>query len=74
MIQVQILNLTLEWEALAKDTFEMLAKSQDKTETYWPRDTMFRYLQSMETFMENLAEYEELSLLARKLLLELHDS
>ena len=74
MIQVQILNLTLEWEALAKDTFEMLAISQDKTETYWPRDTMFRYLQSMETFMENLAEYEELSLLARKLLLELHDS
>ena len=52
----------------------MMAKSQANTECYWPRDSMFKYLQSMESFMENLAEYQELSLLARRQLLELHDS
>lgn len=52
----------------------MMAKSQENVEIHWPRDTMFKYLQLMETFMENLAEYQELSLLARKLLLELHDT
>lgn len=41
-----ILNYNIiEWTSLTKDTLEMIAKSQEKEETYWPRDTLFKYLQ-----------------------------
>ena len=33
-------------------------------ETIWPRDTLFRYLQIMETLQENMKEYQELQLIA----------
>lgn len=68
------LFIYIEWESLCRDTLEMMARSQENAEYYWPRDSMFKYLQSLETFMENIAEYQELSLLARKILLQLHDS
>ena len=45
-----------------------------KVETMWPRDTLFRYLQAMESIQENLKEYQELQVLAAEALYELHDS
>ncbi len=72
--EIVLTSFLLEWDSLTKDTLEMLVKSQEKNETYWPRDTMFMYLQCMESFLENQAEFQELSSLARKQLLELHDS
>lgn len=60
------------WDSMVRDALNAIAKSEN-SDTFWPRDTMFKYLQLMENFMENLQEYQELSLLARKHLLELHD-
>jgi hypothetical protein len=61
------------WDKMVQDTLDALAKGE-VSETFWPRDTMFKYLQCMENFTENLHEYQELSLLARKHLMELHDT
>ncbi|KAI8841297.1 hypothetical protein BC829DRAFT_446759 [Chytridium lagenaria] len=50
------------WEATVAETLMALASSQ--SETMWPRDTLFKYLQLMENLQENMKEYEELQLLA----------
>ncbi|OUM61470.1 hypothetical protein PIROE2DRAFT_12521 [Piromyces sp. E2] len=42
-------------------------------ETIWPRDTLFRYLQIMETLQENMKEYQELQLIAASILLTLQE-
>jgi hypothetical protein len=61
------------WDKLVQEALGAIAKG-DSSETYWPRDKMFKYLQCMENFMENLQEYQELSMMARKQLMELHDT
>jgi hypothetical protein len=61
------------WNKLVQEALDALAKGET-SETYWPRDTMFKYLQCMENFMENLQEYQELAIMARKQLMELHDT
>ncbi|KAJ3211479.1 Cation channel sperm-associated protein 2 [Dinochytrium kinnereticum] len=60
------------WEATVGETLAGLASSQ--SETMWPRDTLFKYLQLMENLQENMKEYEELQLLASCALLEIHDT
>ncbi|KAI9366044.1 Ion transport protein-domain-containing protein, partial [Zopfochytrium polystomum] len=59
------------WEQTVAETLAALEGSQ--AETMWPRDTLFQYLQVMESLQENMKEYEELQLLARSAILELHD-
>ncbi|KAI8895039.1 Ion transport protein-domain-containing protein [Globomyces pollinis-pini] len=61
------------WEETVQETLHVIAEG-DSADTYWPRDTMFQYLQLMETLMENLQEFQELNLLARKQLVELCDT
>ncbi|KAJ3194688.1 hypothetical protein HK101_002162 [Irineochytrium annulatum] len=50
------------WETTVAETLTSFAAS--KSETMWPRDTLFKYLQLMENLQENMKEYEELQLLA----------
>jgi hypothetical protein len=61
------------WDKLVQEALNAIAKGEN-ADTYWPRDTMFKFLQCMENFMENLHEYRELDMLARKQLMELHDT
>lgn len=61
-----------EWESTVKET--MTALSGKQKEVIWPRDTLFRYLRTMEVLQENMREYQELSKLAVLCLLELHDT
>jgi hypothetical protein len=61
-----------EWTNTLRETIDSFGII-DNPDTYWPQDTMFQYLQLMETLMENQQEYEELDLIAKKTLLELHD-
>jgi uncharacterized membrane protein YgaE (UPF0421/DUF939 family) len=72
-----IINIGIEressWGKCVKETLGSLENS-DNIETHWPRDTMFQYLQLMESLMENQQEYEELNLMTKKILLELHDT
>ncbi|KAJ3105736.1 Golgi apparatus membrane protein TVP23 A [Phlyctochytrium bullatum] len=60
------------WEATVAETLTALAST--RSETMWPRDTLFKYLQLMENLQENMKEYEELQLLATSALLEIHDT
>ncbi|ORX49236.1 hypothetical protein BCR36DRAFT_353614 [Piromyces finnis] len=59
------------WENTISNTFHGLLGKQK--ETLWPRDTLFRYLQIMETLQENMKEYQELQLIAASILLTLQD-
>ena len=51
----------------------MSVLQNDVSETKWPRDTLFKYFQLMETLQENMAEFQELQSIASNLLLQLHD-
>jgi len=54
------------WENTISNTLQgLLGKQKDTT---WPRDTLFRYLQIMENLQENMKEYQELQLIAGKIL------
>lgn len=53
------------WETTVQETLGALAGKQ--LETMWPRDTLFRYFQIMENLQENMKEYQELQLMACKL-------
>eukprot|EP01086_Lenisia_limosa_P005241 TRINITY_DN21660_c0_g1_i1.p1 TRINITY_DN21660_c0_g1~~TRINITY_DN21660_c0_g1_i1.p1 ORF type:complete len:294 (-),score=29.46 TRINITY_DN21660_c0_g1_i1:178-1008(-) len=46
----------------------------ERVETAWPRDTLFRYFQSIEALQENMREYRELQVLAAAALHEFHDT
>ncbi|ORZ33335.1 Ion transport protein-domain-containing protein [Catenaria anguillulae PL171] len=59
------------WEATIRETLSALAAKSE--ETMWPRDTLFRYFQLMESLQENMREYQELQMMANSVLLELHD-
>ena len=65
-------GVSRDWENTISETLNALAKC-DRTDTYWPRDTIFAYFRAMESLQENLKEFEELQNLARSALLELHD-
>lgn len=60
------------WEATVAET--LIALSGTRTETMWPRDILFKYLQTMENLQENMKEYEDLQRLASAALMELHDT
>jgi cation channel sperm-associated protein 2 len=51
-----------QWEETVRNVLPTLATA--KTETLWPRDTLFRYFQTMETLQENMQEYHELQWMA----------
>jgi len=59
------------WENTISNTLNGLLGKQK--ETIWPRDTLFRYLQIMETLQENMKEYQELQLIAASILLTLQE-
>jgi len=61
-----------EWENTITATLTALSGKSE--ETLWPRDTLFKYLQLMERFQENLREYQELQDLACLIVLDFHDS
>jgi cation channel sperm-associated protein 2 len=60
------------WDNTVANTLQALAAS--KEETMWPRDTLFKYLQVMESLQENLAEYYELQMLAATALNQINDN
>ncbi|KAJ3085986.1 Cation channel sperm-associated protein 2 [Quaeritorhiza haematococci] len=55
-------DISKGWEATVTETLASLAAHE--SETMWPRDTLFKYLQLMENLQENMKEYQELQLLA----------
>ncbi|KAI9156008.1 Cation channel sperm-associated protein 2 [Blastocladiella emersonii ATCC 22665] len=59
------------WELTIRETLMALAVKSE--ETMWPRDTLFRYFQLMESLQENMREYQELQMMANAVLMELHD-
>ncbi|KAL7750064.1 Cation channel sperm-associated protein 2 [Sorochytrium milnesiophthora] len=61
-----------DWEMTVAGTLQALLIRGD--ETVWPRDSLFRYFQLMESLQENMREYQELQTLANLTLLELHDT
>ncbi|KAJ3275411.1 Cation channel sperm-associated protein 2 [Terramyces sp. JEL0728] len=65
-------RLTAAWDKMVEETLEALQADRD-LEAFWPRDVMFKYLQELESLMENIQEFRELNLMARRTLLELHD-
>ncbi|KAL7746629.1 Cation channel sperm-associated protein 2 [Sorochytrium milnesiophthora] len=67
-----ILNSTdRNWNNIVEETLYALGGQQ--TETLWPRDTLFRYLQLMESLQENMRELNELQVLAIAHLLQMFD-
>ncbi|XP_071964703.1 cation channel sperm-associated protein 2-like isoform X2 [Antedon mediterranea] len=60
------------WEKMVHDNLEILSRTP--TETLWPRDTLFRYLQLMEAMQENLEEREHFQNLAYHALLRMFDT
>lgn len=61
-----------KWSEVVAQTLTGL--QGDTSETKWPRDTLFKYFQLMETLQENVAEFQELQTIASSLLLQLHDN
>ena len=54
---------------------EILPSLMDKqTETLWPRDTLFDYLQALERLQENVKEYQELQHMAAVALMQIYDT
>ena len=45
-----------------------------QTETLWPRDTLFDYLQALERLQENVKEYQELQHMAAVALMQIYDT
>ncbi|KAJ3389062.1 Cation channel sperm-associated protein 2 [Lobulomyces angularis] len=62
-----------EWEEIVKETMTALLAGK-QSDVMWPRDTLFKYLQTMETLQENMKEYQELQNLLNWAILELHDT
>ncbi len=60
-----------QWLMIINKTLSALqAKKQD---TIWPRDTLFKYLKTMEELQENMKEYNDLRHLAACSLIEIYD-
>ncbi|KAI9337772.1 hypothetical protein BDR26DRAFT_863523 [Obelidium mucronatum] len=60
------------WEETVQETLAALEDAH--VETMWPRDSLFEYLQVMESLHENMKEHEELQAMCTSCLLELHDT
>ncbi|KAJ3360569.1 hypothetical protein GGF32_008312 [Allomyces javanicus] len=60
------------WEQTIRETLAALAEKSE--ETLWPRDTLFKYFQLMESLQENMREYQELQMMANAVLIDLHDT
>ncbi|PIK56711.1 putative cation channel sperm-associated protein 2-like [Apostichopus japonicus] len=65
-------KLSTNWEKTVHDNLTLLTSTP--SETLWPRDTLFRYFQLMESLMENLQERQDLQDLAYHSLLQIFDS
>ncbi|EPZ34913.1 hypothetical protein ROZALSC1DRAFT_28316 [Rozella allomycis CSF55] len=65
-------GISKDWEKTVTETLNALY-STSIGDTYWPRDTIFRYFRTMETLQENMKEYQELQSLMVQALLDLHD-
>jgi hypothetical protein len=50
------------------------AAEKKKIEYLWPKDTLWRYFQIMESMQENFREYQELQLMAAWTIHEVHDT
>ncbi|XP_071794192.1 cation channel sperm-associated protein 2-like [Asterias amurensis] len=71
-IQVEDEQSSDNWEKLVHDNMQLLLKTP--SETLWPRDTLFRYFQLMESLQENLQERQDLMDLSYHALLQIFDS
>eukprot|EP00163_Fabomonas_tropica_P029381 TRINITY_DN626_c0_g1_i15.p1 TRINITY_DN626_c0_g1~~TRINITY_DN626_c0_g1_i15.p1 ORF type:complete len:495 (-),score=101.10 TRINITY_DN626_c0_g1_i15:64-1548(-) len=60
------------WDETVTKTLQALAAR--KVETMWPRDTLFQYLQTMESLQENVREHQMLQQLAAYALHSMHDT
>ena len=69
-----VLFNNIDWEATVRKTLTSLSIDHDKNVTMWPRDTLFEYLQTMDSLFDNIKEFQELQNFAAKQLLELHDT
>lgn len=56
--------LLTDWEKIVHENLELLSKTP--SDTLWPKDTLFKYFQLMESLQENLQERDDLQELARK--------
>jgi cation channel sperm-associated protein 2 len=61
----QARGMSRGWEQTIRETLTALTEKSE--ETLWPRDTLFRYLQLMESLQENMREYQELQMMASTL-------
>eukprot|EP00455_Lapot_gusevi_P019389 TRINITY_DN20768_c0_g1_i4.p1 TRINITY_DN20768_c0_g1~~TRINITY_DN20768_c0_g1_i4.p1 ORF type:complete len:139 (-),score=31.23 TRINITY_DN20768_c0_g1_i4:137-496(-) len=59
------------WQYMVQSTLHALQKKP--SEYIWPRDVLFRYLQTMEKLQENMKEHTELQLLAASALHQVCD-
>ncbi|XP_070543381.1 cation channel sperm-associated protein 2-like [Ptychodera flava] len=69
---VEAQDSSINWEKTVHGNLEVLARTP--TETLWPRDTLFRYFQLMESLQENLQERQDLLDLSYHSILEILDS
>merc|ERR1719361_3283212 len=64
-----------EWDTVIQRHIDMrVTDTSTKTDTVWPRDTLFSYLEIMERLMENLHERQEICNLTASSLLNIHDT
>jgi len=64
-----------EWDTVIQRHIDMrVTDTSMKTDTVWPRDTLFSYFEIMERLMENLHERQEICNLTTSSLLNIHDT
>jgi cation channel sperm-associated protein 2 len=60
------------WEKNVSEALKSLTVNVKEVD--WPRDTLFKYFQTMQELQENMREFQELDRLATLMLLEMHES
>ncbi|XP_014667579.1 PREDICTED: cation channel sperm-associated protein 2-like isoform X2 [Priapulus caudatus] len=60
------------WDTLVQENIDTI--SRNPSETLWPRDTLFKYLQLMEALQDNLEERMRLEKIICEILLQVHDT
>lgn len=58
------------WEKNISDALKSLTDNHKESD--WPRDTLFKYFQTMQELQENMREFQELDRLATVMILEMN--
>ena len=65
-------STSAEWETVGEKALASLVSKTSST--LWPRDTLFKYFQTMDRLQENMKEFQELQNLGALALLNIHDT